>query len=65
MPREETTDESLKRIHRQVSPSMGQLAIAIERRKVRIQQLRLWAETLQRGAADLYVMANRMERPKL
>lgn len=51
----------LDRVHRETSPPMGELCVALERRRVRPEQLRRWAERLSRGAHDLLALADRLE----
>jgi hypothetical protein len=57
----ESVGDSLERVHREVSPAMGDMAIALARRRTRADQLRSWAKTLRRGADDLERVALRME----
>lgn len=60
----ETVADVLDRVHRETSPPMGQLCVALERRRVRSQQLRYWAESLQRGANDLLRLADRLDEAR-
>lgn len=58
----ETVGESLERISRETSPVLGQVCIALERRRIRPDTLREWAAGLRRGAADLERLADRVEK---
>lgn len=55
---------TLDMVHRDTSEPMGELCIALVRRRVRSAQLRSWAERLQRGAHDLLALAERMDEAK-
>lgn len=58
----ETVGDALERVYRQTSPAMGQLCIALERRRVRPETVRSWAKTLRQGSEDLLKLAERMEK---
>jgi len=58
----ETIAETLERVHEQSSPAMGQLCIALEKRRIRPDTIRSWAGALRRGSEDLLALAERMER---
>lgn len=60
----ETVGEALERVHRQTSPAMGQLCIALERRRIRPETVKDWATTLRQGSEDLLKLAERMEKSK-
>lgn len=60
----ESVADILDRVHRDTSPAMGRLCIALERRRVSPFQLRAWAESLQRGAHDLLKLAETLERAR-
>jgi len=60
----ETVGDALERVHRQTSPAMGQLCIALERRRIRPETVREWARTLRQGSDDLLKLAERMEKTK-
>lgn len=53
---------TLARIHRQVEPSMGALALTLERRRVHPTTLVAWAEVLERAAVQLRKLADDMKK---
>ena len=60
----ESVADILDRVHRETSPPMGDLCVALERRRVRPAQLRSWAEAMARGASDLLKLADRLEEAR-
>ena len=60
----ETVGDALERVHRQTSPAMGQLCLALEKRRVRPDTIRDWARTLRQGSEDLLKLAEKMEKQK-
>ena len=54
----------LDRVHRETSPPMGELCVALVRRRASPERLRSWAESLSRGAHDLLTLAERIERAR-
>lgn len=58
-----TVQEILEKVHKDTSPAMGQLCIALERRNIRREQLISWAESLERGASRLRHLAEELRKP--
>ena len=57
----ESVGDVLERVHRQISPPMGDLCMALERRRARIDAVRYWAWVLRQGARGREKLAESME----
>jgi hypothetical protein len=60
----ESIAEVLERVHRETSPHLGRLCIALERRVIKAEDLIAWARCLRRGADDLDILARRLNRAR-
>lgn len=54
-------EESLAKVHKEVSPSLGELCIALSRRNVSMGRIRIWIVQLRKAADDLERLCGRME----
>ena len=52
--------DALARVHREVSPAMGYLCVALERRVIRTRDLLSCAEALRRAAEQIEDLAHKL-----
>ena len=57
-------EETLASVHKNASPSFGEICLALARRRVSLERVRLWVLVLRRAADDLELLACRMEQKK-
>ncbi len=60
----ESISSIIARVHREISPHMGNLCIALEQKRVKPTMLDAWVRCLKRGADDLERLAIRLREGK-